>query len=299
MNVPLTPIRFLYRAMDLFARKTGIVCGDVTLNYGEFGARALRLANALRKGGIEKGDRVAYLSFNNHQLMEGYYGVPIAGGIVMPLNVRLSIQELVPIINHSGAKLVIYENDFLPIVEQLKACCGGVHRFVTMSDYEELLASAEPDYIDFMDIDENAVAELFYTSGSTGTPKGVMLSHRTLYLHALSVATLLSDANNLVDLHTIPLFHANGWGRPQTSTMVGSKQVMLRRADDGQRAGECAQSQRIRSFQHEADHAGRRRCFARAGGAHGSGIWLRDSCGLRDDGDRAGAHDGSRESDGG
>ncbi|MBS1827969.1 MAG: long-chain-fatty-acid--CoA ligase [Acidobacteria bacterium] len=229
MNVPLTPIRFLYRAMDLFARKVGIVSGDVTLNYGEFGARALRLANALRKAGIGKGDRVAFLSFNNHQLMEGYYGVPIAGGIVMPLNVRLSIQELVPILNHSGAKFVIYEDDFLPIVEQLKACCGDVQRFLNMQDYEGLLATAGPDYIDFMDIDENSAAELFYTSGSTGTPKGVMLSHRTLYLHALSVATLLSDADHLVDLHTIPLFHANGWGRPQTSTMVGSKQVMVRR----------------------------------------------------------------------
>ncbi|MBL8221247.1 MAG: AMP-binding protein, partial [Bryobacterales bacterium] len=213
MNVPLTPIRFLYRAMDLFPRKVGIVSGETTLNYAQFGTRALQLANALRQEGIEQGDRVAFLSFNNHQLMEGYYGVPMAGGIVMPLNVRLSIQELVPILNHSGARILIYENDFLPIVEQLKSACGDIRQFLTLNEktgpagatYEEFIAAAPPTEIDFMGIDENTIAELFYTSGSTGSPKGVMLSHRTLYLHALSVATCLTDPDNLVDLHTIPL----------------------------------------------------------------------------------------------
>src|SRR5689334_18053557 len=81
MNVPLTPIRFLYRAMDLYARKIGIVSGDNTYTYGDFGSRALRLASALKKNGIGNGDRVAFLSFNNNQLVEGYYGVPLCGGI--------------------------------------------------------------------------------------------------------------------------------------------------------------------------------------------------------------------------
>ncbi len=237
MNVPLTPIRFLYRAMDLFPRKVGIVSGGVTLNYAQFGTRALQLAHALRQAGLAKGGRVAFLSFNNHQLLEGYYGAPMAGGVVMPLNVRLSIQELVPILNHSGAEMLFYENDFLPVVEQLKAACGDIRRFITLNEktgpadatYEEFISTADAAPIDFMAIDENEVAELFYTSGSTGTPKGVMLSHRTLYLHAMSIATMLTDPESLVDLHTIPLFHANGWGRPQASTMAGSKQVMVRR----------------------------------------------------------------------
>jgi fatty-acyl-CoA synthase len=94
-----------------------------------------------------------------------------------------------------------------------------------------MLAAAKPERTDIMQFDENSIAELFYTSGSTGTPKGVMLSHRTLYLHALSVATCYRDPATVVDLHTIPLFHANGWGRPQTSTMLGVKQVMVRRFD--------------------------------------------------------------------
>jgi fatty-acyl-CoA synthase len=237
MNTPLTPIRCLYRALDLFSNKVGIISGTEQFTYGEFGRRALSLASALKKAGIAEGDRVAYLSFNNHQLLEGYYGVPLARAIVMPLNVRLSIQELVPILNHSGARMLLFENDFLPVVEQLKASCGEVRRWVSLnertgpadSSYEELLSQGLPEYVDYMDFDENSVAELFYTSGSTGTPKGVMLTHRTLYLHALSVATLVGDPKDLVDLHTIPLFHANGWGRPQASTMLGSKQIMVRR----------------------------------------------------------------------
>jgi len=237
MNVPLTPIRFLYRAMDLYSNKVGIVSGATTLNYGQFAERTHRASSALQQHGIEPGDRVAFLSFNNHQLLEGYYAAPMARAIVMPLNVRLSIQELVPILNHSGAKMLLFENDFLPLVEQIKAACGAIQRFVTLNEktgpadlsYEEMIAGGKNQPVDYMTFDENAIAELFYTSGSTGTPKGVMLSHRTLYLHALSVATIADDPKTLVDLHTIPLFHANGWGRPQTSTMLGSKQVMVRR----------------------------------------------------------------------
>lgn len=239
MFVPLTPIRFLHRAIDLFGEKVGIVCRNQQFTYGQFGKRAQQLASALTQHGIAPGDRVAYLGFNTHQLLEGYYGVVQARAIVMPLNVRLSTAELAPILNHSGAKMVLFENDFLPIVEQLRNCCGEVNRWITLDDkvpsadltYEELLAAGTPERADIFSYDENSVAELFYTSGSTGTPKGVMLTHRTLYLHAFSVATLMDDPKTCVDLHTIPLFHANGWGRPQASTMMGTKQVMVRRFD--------------------------------------------------------------------
>src|SRR4029077_10361223 len=97
--------------------------------------------------------------------------------------------------------------------------------------YEELLAAERPARVDYASLDENSMAELFYTSGSTGTPKGVMLSHRTLYLHGLSVATTYNPDEDPVELHTIPLFHANGWGRPQVATMLGLRQVMVRRFD--------------------------------------------------------------------
>src|SRR5262249_17856936 len=113
MIVPLTPIRCLHRAMDLYGKKVGVVCGGREFTYAEFGERAERLATSLVNAGIQPGDRVALLSFNNHQLLEAYYGVVQARGIVMPLNVRLSLQELVPIVNHSGARVMLFENDFL------------------------------------------------------------------------------------------------------------------------------------------------------------------------------------------
>ena len=242
MFVPLTPIRCLHRAVDVFGKKIGVVCGEKEFTYAQFGERAEKLASALVKEGLQPGDRVAYLSFNNHQLLEGYYGVIQARGIAMPLNVRLSPQELVAILNHSGARMLIFENDFAPLVEKLKPACSSIQRYVTIDEkvpaadmtYEELLDKGVAEHADVFSFDEMAPAELFYTSGSTGTPKGVVLSHRTLYLHALSVATLFEDLPTMVDLHTIPLFHANGWGRPQASTMLGTKQVMVRRFEPGQ-----------------------------------------------------------------
>src|SRR5258707_1210430 len=113
MFVPLTPLRCLHRAMDLYGSRIGVVCEHRQFTYAEFGARAERLATGLGKTGIAAGDRVAYLSFNNHQLVEGYFGVLQARAILMPLNVRLSLPELAAILAHSGAKMVIFENDFL------------------------------------------------------------------------------------------------------------------------------------------------------------------------------------------
>jgi fatty-acyl-CoA synthase len=237
MFVPLTPLRCLHRAIDLFPDKVGIVCGAREWTYGEFGNRCGRLATALRDAGVQPGDRVAYLSFNTHKLLEGYYGVVQARAIVMPLNVRLSPVELINILNHSGARMLLFEQDFAPLAEKLRPACPGIERYVALDEkgpeadlsYDELLDHGHAERADIASYDEHAVAELFYTSGSTGTPKGVSLSHRTLYLHALSVSGMFKDVETMVDLHTIPLFHANGWGRPQASVMQGTRQVMVRR----------------------------------------------------------------------
>jgi len=226
----------MHRAVDLYGKKIGVVCGSRRFTYSEFGARSERLATALEAEGLRPGERVAYLSFNNHQLLEGYFGVIQARGVVMPLNVRLTTPELIAILNHSEARILLFENDFLPLVKELRPACPGIDKLVTLNEkvpeadftYEELLARGRPQRADIFSYDERATAELFYTSGSTGTPKGVMLSHRTLYLHALSVAATFNRDTD-VELHTIPLFHANGWGRPQASTLMGVKHVMVRR----------------------------------------------------------------------
>ena len=237
MNVPLTPIRCLYRAVDLYGKKIGVVCGSKSYSYAEFGERCERLAAGLLSEGIRPGDRVAYLSFNNHQLLEGYYGPPLVRAIAMPLNVRLQPAELTTILNHAGASMLVFENEFAPLIPALRKACPTVTRYIAIDQpipeadlaLEDLLARdriARPDIFSF---DESEIAEIFYTSGSTGTPKGVMLSHRTLYIHALGLLGTFACKDTNVELHTIPLFHANGWGRPQSITMSGGKHVMVRR----------------------------------------------------------------------
>jgi fatty-acyl-CoA synthase len=232
MYVPLTPIRCLYRAVDLYGHKVGIVDGAEQFTYAQFGERCERLAAGLLHLGVKPGDRVAYLSFNNHQLLEGYFGVLLAGAIVMPINVRLTPPELACILQHAAPRVLIYESDFRPAIEHLRAACPATEHTIEIGQpYEDLLAQGRVQRPDPFSIDEMAIAELFYTSGSTGTPKGVMLSHRTLYLHCLYVAAVFINDDTGVELHTIPLFHANGWGRPQACTMMGLRQVMVRRFD--------------------------------------------------------------------
>jgi fatty-acyl-CoA synthase len=235
MQIPLTPVRFLYRALDLYPNKVGVVSGDARFTYAAFVERCERLAAGLAAHGVQPGDRVAYLSFNAHQLLEGYFGVPLAGAIVMPLNVRLTPAELACIFQHAAPRLLIYEPEFAPLVEHLRSACPTTERWIACgAEYERLLEGGRMARPDPFSLDENATCELFYTSGSTGTPKGVMLSHRTLYLHAMAVAATLLHDDRSVDLHTIPLFHANGWGCPHAATMNGIRQVMVRRFDPPQ-----------------------------------------------------------------
>jgi acyl-CoA synthetase (AMP-forming)/AMP-acid ligase II len=231
MKIPLTPLRCLHRAIDLYGAKEGVVCGANRFTYGAFGERCERLASALTKAGVRQDDRVGYLSYNTHQLLEGYFGVPQARAMAMPLNVRLTAGELGEILRHSEARILLHEGEFAPMVETLRKAWPGMRTVNLDTEYEDFLSTGTPERADVLSYDEDSIAELFYTSGSTGTPKGVMLSHRTIYLHTMAVAGVFSTDDNAVELHTIPLFHANGWGRAQTSTMMGLKQVMIRRFD--------------------------------------------------------------------
>ncbi len=235
MKIPLTPLRCMHRAIDLYGHKEAIVCGSSRFTYAQYGDRCERLGSALLRAGVGRGDRVGYLSFNTHRLLEGYFGVLQAHAIVMPLNVRLTPAELGAILVHSEPKILFYENDFAPLVQGLLQGLAnivpGMRTICLDTEYEAFIATGEPGRANIFEYDEDSIAELFYTSGSTGTPKGVMLSHRTVYMHALAVAGSFNRDDTGVELHTIPLFHANGWGRPQTAPLMGLKQVMVRRFD--------------------------------------------------------------------
>src|SRR5260370_5096109 len=130
MHIPLTPIRALYRAVDLYEKKAGVACGDRRFTYADFGDRVESLAFGLLSEGVLPGDRVAYLSFNTHQLLEGYFAAPLIRAIVMPLNVRLTAAELTCILNHAEPRILVYEADFAPLVEQLRQSCPCVQRWV-------------------------------------------------------------------------------------------------------------------------------------------------------------------------
>jgi fatty-acyl-CoA synthase len=240
MIIPLTPLRFLRYVAQQYPSRTAVVCGDLRFTYAEFSDRTARQAGALLSLGIKPGDRVAFLSANCHRLLEGYYGVIEAGGVLLPLNIRLASQELAYILNDSGATVLFFEEQFIPLVESFRQDITSVKSFVPLDfapsapwmvqqNYETLLASATPHRADVMQVDENSLAELFYTSGTSANPKGVMLTHRNIYLHALNVAVNFGTNSNSVELHTIPLFHANGWGVAHSLTYVGGKHVMMRK----------------------------------------------------------------------
>ncbi len=238
MNVPLTPLRCLRHAEEQFPQKVGVVCDGRRFTYKEFAERAGRLGGALRGLGVEKGDRVAFLGSNCHRLLEAYYGVLEAGAVLLPLNIRLASQELAFILNDAEAKVLFFERQFQPVVEAFRRETLSVERFVlldaepqgewvTEGNYEAVLAGAKVLRRDVMEVDEDSTAELFYTSGTSASPKGVMLSHRNIYLHALNTALVLQPSGDTVNLHTIPLFHANGWGSAHWVTLAGGKHVMI------------------------------------------------------------------------
>jgi fatty-acyl-CoA synthase len=242
MNVPLTPLRFLRYAAQQFPRTTAVVCNQERFTYAEFADRAGRLAGGLRRLGVRPGDRVAFLSTNCHRLLEAYYGVLDAGAVLLPLNIRLAPSELAYILNDSGATILFVEKQFLGLVESFRKDIPGVKTFCQLQDepeeawlcpqnYEALLRAATAYRADIMRIDENALAELFYTSGTSAEPKGVMLTHRNVYLHALNVCMAFQIEKGTVELHTIPLFHANGWGVAHFLTLLGGKHVMIQRFD--------------------------------------------------------------------
>ena len=273
MKIPLTPLRCLRYARQQFPERTAVVCGSERFSYAQFAERGGRLGGALLDLGIKRGDRVAFLSKNCHRLLEAYFGVLEAGAVLLPLNFRLTQHELAFILNDSESRVLFFEKEFLPLIEQFLQSVPSLKRFVALDSapqadwmwpqsYDQLLAAATPYFADIMQIDEDSLAELFYTSGTSADPKGVMLTHRNIYLHALNGCLVSDPTREHVILHTIPLFHANGWGAAHSVTLVGGKHVMLRHWDCSEMF-HLIQQERV-TVRHCPDNGCRNREFSRA-----------------------------------
>ncbi len=236
LNVP----SLLRRAEQLYGDKEIVTrLPDRTWHryaYADFGPRARRLAAALRNElGLVDGDRVGTFCWNHYQHLETYIGVPVGGMVTHTLNLRLHPDDLTYIATHGGDRVLIADKVLWPLVENFRERVPFEH-VIAVGDgptpegaieYEDLLASAEPDALPDRDVDERSAAAMCYTSGTTGRPKGAVYSHRAIALHSLASAMAGSLGVTEADtvLPVVPMFHANAWGFPFTCTFVGAKQV--------------------------------------------------------------------------
>jgi fatty-acyl-CoA synthase len=239
-NVPLSLNTFLERAGKLFPRREIVSRlpdkSYVRHTYADYYRRTRQLASALLALGLKKGDRVATLCWNHHAHLEAYLGIPAAGGVMHTLNLRLAPEDIGWIAGHAEDRFLIVDDILLPLYEQFKA----LHRFERVivfpfsgkpvpagfDDYEKLLADA-PAGFDYVPHDEDDPIAMCYTSGTTGRPKGVVYSHRSTVLHSLvgALPDLTALSGRDVVFPVTPMFHANAWGIPYISIMVGAKLV--------------------------------------------------------------------------
>ncbi len=251
-DYPLTLRHPLDRAATLFARRaiiTNTAEGPQRTTYGAWAKRVNRLAYALQKLGVQKGDRVATLGWNTTAHLELYFGVPCFGAVLHTLNLRLFPQDLAFIINDAQDGLIFVDADLLPLLERIADQLTPVRNLIVMNgtatptdasklppilNYEELLAAAPDGEYPWPDVDERQAAAMCYTSGTTGNPKGVVYSHRSIVLHSLALTQ--TDVGGLserdVCMPFVPMFHANAWGLAHAAPMVGASLVFPGRLMD-------------------------------------------------------------------
>jgi fatty-acyl-CoA synthase len=249
MHYPLTLSHSLERAAKYFSNAEIVSRRpDHSLHrytYAGLHRRARALAEALQKAGLQRGDRVATLMWNHHAHLEAYFGIPISGGVLHTLNLRLAPSEIAYIANHAQDRFLIVDDILLPLYEKFRDSVRFERVIVVrwpeggnlpgmpsgpeghFEDYEDFLSTASGSFR-YPDLDENEAACMCYTSGTTGVPKGVVYTHRSVMLHSFLLTTVdnfgICNADTVLPI--VSMFHVNGWGLSYTATMVGAKQVL-------------------------------------------------------------------------
>jgi len=239
---PLTPLGFLERAASVFPRHTAIIHGQLRRDYADFYARARRLASALEKRGIGRGDTVSVMLANTPAMLEAHYGVPMCKAVLNTLNTRLDAAIIAFSLDHAGTKVLITDREYSKIVKDALALAkvkplvidyddpeySGAGDRLGEIEYEDFIAQGDPDYAWAMPDDEWDAITLNYTSGTTGDPKGVVYHHRGA--HLLSVGNVVTCAmrKHPVYLWTLPMFHCNGWCFPWSISVAAGTHVCLR-----------------------------------------------------------------------
>ncbi|CAM4153057.1 fatty-acid--CoA ligase [Bacillus paramycoides] len=245
MNTPLLLTSFIERAERYFPHKYVVSrTGDKIhrLTYAEIGKRTRRLASMLVKLGMQQGTKIGSFAWNHHRHLETYFAVPCRGAVLHMINIRLSPEHLVYIINHAEDEVLLVDKDLLPIIENIADKLSTVKAYIIMSDdetppettlsnvysYEHLLQQGDEEFPFLHDLDENAPAGMCYTSATTGNPKGVVYTHRGIVLHSmtLGLADSMSLSEQDICMPIVPMFHANAWGLPFASAWFGTTQVL-------------------------------------------------------------------------
>ncbi len=242
--VPLTPVSFLFRTADVYPDRIAVIHGDWRLTWREVAERSTRLASALVKRGIGRGDTVAVMASNTPQMIEAHFGVPMTGAVLNTLNTRLDAAAIAFMLEHGEAKILLTDREFsstirealaklpapIPVIDIDDALAPGGDLLGEM-DYEAFLATGDADYAWSPPADEWDAIAMSYTSGTTGNPKGVVTHHRGAYLNAVCNATTWAMPHFPVYLWTLPMFHCNGWCFPWTIALMAGTHVCLRRVD--------------------------------------------------------------------
>ena len=246
MQTPLILSTFITRAERFFGHKMIISrTGEQTIQrftYREWAKRTRKLSNALTQLGMTHGTKVGTFAWNHHRHLEAYFGVPCTGAILHMINIRLSPEHIMYIINHAEDEILLIDEEFFPHLEKMAPMLKTVKHFVIMGDskdipettldnvhsYEALLETASDEYDYPEDLDENTPAGLCYTSATTGQPKGVIYTHRGLVLHsyALGLADAMGLCERDIAMSVVPMFHVNAWGIPFAGVFFGTTQVL-------------------------------------------------------------------------